>query len=191
MSSPAEDVRRACAPRPDGAPRLALVALGTNLGDRLATLRSAAERLGHEPGFRLVARSGAFDTAPVGPPDQPRYLNAAVAIETALAPHEILARLLDVERAFGRVRGAQAARWGPRTLDLDLILLGECEIDDGRLELPHPRFRERAFVLLPLAEIAPSARDPVTGESVESLLRACPGRSDAVRIGSLEPHQAP
>lgn len=176
-------------PESGGRQRLALIALGANLGDRLATLRAAVARLGQEPGIALLRASSAFDTAPVGPPDQPRYLNAAVALRTELGPHALLARLLVIEREFGRDRSG--SRWGPRTLDLDLVLFGEWEIDDGRLQLPHPRFRERAFVLLPLAEIAPGARDPVTGESIESLLRACPGRSDAIRYGSLEPPPAP
>lgn len=168
---------------------LALVALGANLGDRMGTLRAAVVRLAREPGIEVSRASNAFDTAPVGPPDQPRYLNAAVALRTELGPHALLERLLTIEREFGRDR--VGSRWGPRTLDLDLVLFGEWEIDDGRLHLPHPRFRERAFVLLPLAEIAPRSRDPLTGESIESLLRACPGRSDAVRYGSLESPSAP
>jgi 2-amino-4-hydroxy-6-hydroxymethyldihydropteridine diphosphokinase len=89
-----------------------------------------------------------------------------------------------IERDLGRERGA--TRWTARTIDLDLVIFGEYKVLEADLELPHPRFRERAFVLLPLAEIAPLARDPVTGERVESLLRACPGRSDAVRVGPLD-----
>lgn len=174
MSKPAE-ARRS---------REALVALGANLGDRLGMLRSALEALRRTPGFEVVAVSGVYDTAPVGPPDQPRYLNAAVAIRTELGPREVLAHLLEIERTLGRER--HGTRWAARTIDLDLILLGECEVSEGDLQVPHPRFRERAFVLLPLSEIAPSARDPVSGGEVSSLLRACPGRSDAVRVGPLD-----
>ncbi|MFM7134969.1 MAG: 2-amino-4-hydroxy-6-hydroxymethyldihydropteridine diphosphokinase [Planctomycetota bacterium] len=168
----------------DGGATIALVALGANLGDRLGTMRHAVAMLRARSDLAVAAVSGVYDTAPVGPPDQPRYLNAAVALRTALAPRALLEVLLSVERDLGRERGA--TRWTARTIDLDLILHGECRIDDGDLRVPHPRFRERAFVLLPLAEIAPSARDPETGERVESLLRACPGRSDAVRVGPLE-----
>ncbi len=160
------------------------IALGANLGDRIGTMRRAVALLAEHPEIEVVARSGVYDTAPVGPPDQPRYLNAAIAVRTSLSPRELLAVLLGVELTLGRDRSG--SRWTARTIDLDLVLFGECTISDRDLELPHPRFRERAFVLLPLAEIAPSARDPVSGERVESLLRACPGRSDAVRVGPLD-----
>lgn len=168
---------------------LALVAIGANLGDRLETMRKALAELRRTPGLAVVGVSGVYDTAPVGPPDQPRYLNAAVAVRTHLAAREVLEALLAIERDLGRTR--EATRWTARTIDLDLILHGECRLVEGDLEVPHPRFRERAFVLLPLAEIAPSARDPVTGQQVSSLLRACPGRSDAVRVGPLEPDTQP
>lgn len=164
---------------------LALVAIGANLGDRLATMRAAVERLGGIAGVRVLAMSGVYDTAPVGPPDQPRYLNAGVAVATSLGPRELLAALLGVESTLGRAR--DGSRWTARTIDLDLVLFGECVVAEGDLQVPHPRFRERAFVLLPLSEIAPEAQDPVTGERLESLLRACPGRSDAVRVGPLDP----
>jgi 2-amino-4-hydroxy-6-hydroxymethyldihydropteridine diphosphokinase len=162
----------------------AYIAIGANLGDRLQSMRHALAALRKIQGVEVRAASSVYDTAPVGPPDQPRYLNAAVAVRTTLGPRQLLDALLAVERDLGRERGT--TRWTARTIDLDLILHGECRVDDGDLRVPHPRFRERAFVLLPLAEIAPFARDPETGERVESLLRACPGRSDAVRIGPLE-----
>ncbi len=162
----------------------ALVALGANLGDRRANLLSAVECLRTVPATRVVALSGVYDTAPVGPPDQPRYLNAAVLLATALGPRELLGKLLAIERDLGRRRSE--SRWTAREIDLDLVLHGECIVTDGDLALPHPRFRERAFVLLPAAEIAGWMRDPVSGERLESLLRACPGRSDAVRIGPLD-----
>ena len=164
---------------------IAYIALGANLGDRLATLRDAVKLLAETPAIELLAASSAWDTAPVGPPDQPRYLNAAVAVRTTLGPRALLETLLEIERRFGRVRSG--SQWTARTLDLDIIIFGNSTVAEPDLVLPHPRFRERAFVLLPLAEIAPEARDPVTGESVESLLRACPGRSDAVKVGPLIP----
>jgi 2-amino-4-hydroxy-6-hydroxymethyldihydropteridine diphosphokinase len=160
------------------------VALGANLGDRAATLRDAIGRLRAHGDIAIAAVSSAYDTAPVGPPDQPRYLNAVVEIRTTLGPDGLLEALLSIERALGRVR--TESRWTARTIDLDIVLYGECIHETGSLTVPHPRFRERAFVLVPLAEIAADARDPVTGERVESLLRACPGRSDAVWAGPLE-----
>ncbi len=169
---------------------IAYVALGANLGDRLQTLCAAIEQLEREPCITVVARSSAYDTAPVGPPNQPRYLNAVIALRTTLAPQALLETLLRVERQLGRQR--ETTRWTARKIDLDLILYGSLVLclrgadpQDPALEVPHPRFRERAFVLLPLAEIAPAVCDPVTGEPVESLLRACPGRLDAVRAGPL------
>ncbi len=172
---------------------IAYVAIGANLGDRAGTMREALGMLHATDGVRVIACSSAYDTAPVGPPDQPRFLNAVAAVRTTRSPRDLLAALLDIERALGRERSS--SRWTARTIDLDLILFGECIEGNGdsspsdsttdALSVPHPRFRERAFVLVPLAEIAPQARDPVTGERVESLLRACPGRSDAVRAGPL------
>ena len=167
---------------------IAYVAIGANLGNRAGTMREALAMLHATDGVRVVACSSAYDTAPVGPPDQPRYLNAVAAVHTTRSPRELLTALLDIEKALGRERSS--SRWTARTIDLDLILFGECvegggDSPSGALSVPHPRFRERAFVLVPLAEIAPQARDPVTGERVESLLRACPGRSDAVRTGPL------
>ncbi len=170
--------------RPDGpGSHTAHIALGANLGDRLGTLREALRLLDAHPAIAVVAASSAWDTAPVGPPDQPRYLNAAAELRTTLGPAALLAVLLEVERALGRER--TSTRWTARSIDLDIVLFGEYTVESPDLAVPHPRFRERAFVLLPLAEIAPTARDPVTGERVESLLRACPGRSDAVRMGPL------
>lgn len=165
-------------------PVVACLALGANLGDRSATLRAAIDRIAACEGLELLAVSAFHDTAPVGPPGQPRYLNAAVTVATTLGPREVLERLLAIERALGRER--DGTRWTARVIDLDLILHGETVLREGGesgLEVPHPRFRERAFVLVPLAEIAPDARDPVTGERVESLLRACPGRAEVIRTG--------
>lgn len=140
------------------------VALGSNLGDRERTLRDAAAALAaHLQDLRL---SRFQDTAPVGITDQPRFLNAAAVGSTTRSPRDFLDALLDLERQFGRVRSVPNA---PRTLDLDLVLYGDLVVNAPGLVVPHPRFRERRFVLEPLAEIAPAWIDPVTGLTVHQL----------------------
>jgi 2-amino-4-hydroxy-6-hydroxymethyldihydropteridine diphosphokinase len=146
----------------------AYVALGANLGDRARTLRSAVDVLAAEDGIEVVAMSALRDTEPVGVGEQPRFLNGAVAIDTTLGPRELLDRLLAVEERFGRAR--VPGEHGPRTLDLDLLLYGDEEIDEPGLTVPHPRLHERAFVLEPLAELAPGLVVPGRG-ALESLLR--------------------
>jgi 2-amino-4-hydroxy-6-hydroxymethyldihydropteridine diphosphokinase len=131
----------------------AFVALGGNLGDTRAILRQALAALGALPRTRLVANSRFYRTPPWGLLEQPPFLNAAAELDTALAPHELLDGLLGIEHAAGRVR--EGERWGPRTLDLDLLHMEGVVLHDERLTLPHPRIGERAFVLLPLAELAP------------------------------------
>jgi 2-amino-4-hydroxy-6-hydroxymethyldihydropteridine diphosphokinase len=145
----------------------AYIAVGSNLGDREDTIRAAVAELANEPSIRVVAVSGLIDTDPVGVVDQPRFLNGVVDIETELPPRELLTLLLDVERRFGRVRDASQPQ-GPRTLDLDLVLYGEQQIDEPGLSVPHPRLHEREFVLGPLAEIAPGLEVPGKGK-VETL----------------------
>jgi 2-amino-4-hydroxy-6-hydroxymethyldihydropteridine diphosphokinase len=144
------------------------IALGSNLGDREAHLAFGLSAL---PGFITNLRTSRWhDTAPVGvSPDQPRYLNGVVAGETALSAREVLDRLLQIEEAAGRRRPSPMA---PRTLDLDLILFGEEQIEEPGLVVPHPRFRERLFVLEPLAEVAPDWIDPATGSRIEELFSA-------------------
>ncbi|HET9195195.1 MAG TPA: 2-amino-4-hydroxy-6-hydroxymethyldihydropteridine diphosphokinase [Vicinamibacterales bacterium] len=143
------------------------IALGSNVGDRGATLQSAITRL---QSILSGIRSSAFlDTPYVGDDVQPPVLNGAVTGVTALDAHALLERLLAIEQEFGRTRPYGGA---PRTLDLDLILYGGMVIDEPGLIVPHPRFRERRFVLEPLAEIAPDWRDPVTGQTVLELLEA-------------------
>jgi len=116
---------------------------------------------------QIIAVSPVYETAPVGELNQPAFLNAAVEIETALAPLELLNAVKSVENALGRV---PRTRWGPREIDLDLILWGDLTLSSETLTLPHPEFRYRRFVLAPLADIAPDARDPVTGLRVAELL---------------------
>ena len=137
----------------------AYVGLGSNLGEREATLWKALEGLGATEGIEVLAVSSFRETDPVGVVDQPRFVNAAVALETSLRPRELLERLLDVERSLGRDRAVEE-RWGPRTLDLDLLLYGGETIDEPGLEVPHPRLAERAFVLEPLLELDPDLRLP-------------------------------
>jgi 2-amino-4-hydroxy-6-hydroxymethyldihydropteridine diphosphokinase len=132
----------------------ALLALGGNLGDVRATFDRALTMLCDGAGIRLLARSSDYATPPWGVEDQPPFINACVAVETSLTPQALLARAQAVERAFGRDRAHQQ-RWGPRTLDIDLIAYNDLVLDTQELTLPHPRLFERAFVLVPLAEIAP------------------------------------
>jgi 2-amino-4-hydroxy-6-hydroxymethyldihydropteridine diphosphokinase len=141
----------------------AYVALGSNLGDREATLLDAVEALRAEPGVEVVAVSGLIETEPVGFLDQPRFVNGVAALDTTLSARALLELLLDVEQRFGRSRDGVPAQ-GPRTLDLDLLLYGDEEIDEPGLRVPHPRMHERLFVLGPLAEIAPGLEIPGLGE---------------------------
>lgn len=141
------------------------IALGSNLGDSQRILQTALVALHAPPTIELVAQSSVYQTVAIGPP-QPDILNACALINTELSPQHLLDRLLQIEQDFGRVR---RERWGPRTLDLDLIFYGQVCLTEPNLHLPHPRLRERAFVLIPLAEIAPHWLDPVTGQSVRHL----------------------
>jgi 2-amino-4-hydroxy-6-hydroxymethyldihydropteridine diphosphokinase len=147
---------------------LAYVGLGANLGDREATIREALAELSAAPALQVVAVSALRETDPVGYLDQPPFLNGAAALETALTPQELLTLLLDVERRLGRVRG-DGPRFGPRTLDLDLLLYGAERLVEPDLVLPHPRLHERAFVLEPLAELDPWLEVPGKG-TVSALL---------------------
>jgi 2-amino-4-hydroxy-6-hydroxymethyldihydropteridine diphosphokinase len=139
----------------------AYVGLGANLGDRERTLRLAVERLGEEGGIDVVAVSDLRETEPVGVADQPSFLNGAVAVETTLAPRALLDALLEVELGLGRVRGEE--RWGPRTVDLDLLLYGDLVVDEPGLSVPHPRLHERRFALEPLVELDPELEIPGRG----------------------------
>jgi 2-amino-4-hydroxy-6-hydroxymethyldihydropteridine diphosphokinase len=132
----------------------ALVALGGNVGDVRATLDRAVAMLCDGRQVRLIARSSDYRTPPSGVTDQPAFINLGLVVETELSPRALLAHALEVERALGRDR-ANARRWGPRTVDIDLIAYDDISVDEPDLILPHPRALERAFVLAPLAEIAP------------------------------------
>ena len=146
----------------------AFVGLGSNLGEREVTLRAAIGRLRGLPDVEVIRVSSFRDTEPVGPVDQPRFLNGAVELETGLTARALLGALLELERAFGRDRTAGPLH-GPRTLDLDLLLYGAETIDEPLLNVPHPRLQERRFVLEPLAELDPDLEVPGQGP-VQTLL---------------------
>jgi 2-amino-4-hydroxy-6-hydroxymethyldihydropteridine diphosphokinase len=145
----------------------AYVGLGANLGDRERTILRAVELLEATPGVALVGQSALRETEPVGYVDQPRFLNGAVALDTGLSARELLECLLEIERELGRVRAGP--RFGPRVIDLDLLLYGAERVDQPGLRIPHPRVHERAFALEPLAELDPKLDIPGRG-SVEALL---------------------
>ncbi len=153
----------------------AYIALGSNVGDRRATLERAVEMLAARDDLRVEAVSAMIETQPVGGPrGQGHYLNAAAEIATDLAPGELLAALQAVESALGRDRAGEQ-RWGPRTCDLDILLMGDVVIDSPELTVPHPRMHQRLFVLRPLAEIAPRAVHPVLARTVAELLAEAEG----------------
>lgn len=145
----------------------AYVALGSNLGDSRRYLGEAIEAMARLPSTRVTARSRLYRTPPWGMLEQPPFLNAAVRLDTGLAAGELLDALLAIERAAGRTR--EGERWGPRTLDLDLLHMEGVRMADARLTLPHPRIAERAFVLLPLADLAPGLDLPGQGKVAELL----------------------
>ena len=154
-------------PETPALPRITAIALGSNLGDRRANLSFAVAALGEVLADMRV--SSFIETAPVGVPPQPDYLNGAVAGGCSCAPEALLAALMRIERERGRERPYAGAA---RTLDLDLVLMGDLVVRRPGLDLPHPRFRERRFVLEPLAAVAPDLTDPITGRTMRELLAA-------------------
>ncbi len=157
---------------------MACIALGANIGEPLRRIGAGFSALAALPDTRLLARSSLYRSAPVGYADQPDFINAVAMIETTLAPHALLVALLDIERANGRVREFPNA---PRTLDLDIVLYGDVVLQESGLTIPHARMLERAFVMVPLAEIAPDAVVPGRGR-VGDLV----GRIDAGSIAQLQ-----
>ncbi|MBU2256638.1 MAG: 2-amino-4-hydroxy-6-hydroxymethyldihydropteridine diphosphokinase [Gammaproteobacteria bacterium] len=147
------------------------IGLGSNLAAPLEQLRSALAALAALPQTDLIAQSSFYSSDPLGPADQPRYVNAVAALDTELSPLALLDALQTIELEQGRTRKAE--RWGPRTLDLDILLFGERRLDEPRLTVPHYHMHARAFVLYPLAEIAPTLNLP-EGRPLRELLAACP-----------------
>lgn len=152
-------------------PVTAYVGLGANLDDPIAHVSRALDELGQLPDTTLVSRSALYRSAPMGPPDQPDYINAVCALSTGLCADALLDALRALEAQHGRLR--DGTRWGPRTLDLDILLYGDESIQAEHLKVPHPGMAERAFVLYPLAEIAPDLNVPGLG-TLQGLLRCCP-----------------
>ena len=155
---------------PSPPPTIAYVALGANLGDREANIRAALDQLGRTPAVRVTKVSALLENPAVGgPDDSPPFLNAVAELETTIEPEALMRRLLEIESHLGRRR---TERWGPRTIDLDLLLYGDRRIDSPGLHVPHPRMAERSFVLQPMAEIAPKVIHPVTRMSMSEMLAA-------------------
>lgn len=157
----------------------AYLGLGSNLGDREALLRAAITALDATPNVRVTAISSLYETPPWGPVPQGPYLNACIALDTTLSPRELLTLCLAIERDHGRER---AIRWGPRTLDIDVLLYGDESIDEEGLIVPHPRMTERAFVLVPLGEIAPDLE--TNGQPIAALLDGLDA-AEIRKVGSL------
>jgi 2-amino-4-hydroxy-6-hydroxymethyldihydropteridine diphosphokinase len=153
-------------PGAPGTRRRVVIALGSNLGDRLGTLQGGIDALFREAGLEFAAASPVFETSPVGGPDQPDYLNAVVVAWATLPARAVLERCQGVEAGLGRTR---LLRWGPRTLDLDIIVYGDEVSDDPVLTLPHPRAHERAFVLAPWCEVDPGGEIPGRGRVCDLL----------------------
>jgi 2-amino-4-hydroxy-6-hydroxymethyldihydropteridine diphosphokinase len=150
-------------------PETVYLSLGSNLGDRAATLGAAVAEL--QSAGRVLAVSAFYETQPVDVPDQPWFLNCVAAIETAKSPRELLSLVLNIEAGMGRVRMREK---GPRIIDIDIVLFGDQVIDEPGLTIPHPALPQRRFVLEPLVEIAPEARHPVTGQGAREMLATLP-----------------
>ena len=155
----------------------AYLGIGTNLGDRLAFLQGAVDGLAATPGIVVAGVSHVYETDPVGGPEQPDFLNAVVGVDTTLDPHELLAACQRLEQAAHRIR---QEHWGPRTLDVDVLLFGQAQVDTPDLVVPHPRAAVRAFVLVPLADL-----DPVRAESLDPAggVRSGPDQAHVRRTG--------
>lgn len=146
---------------------LAYLSLGSNLGDPVLNIDDAIQRLSSVEGIVVLRRSSMYRTEPQGFADQPWFVNNVVEIDTSLSPRELLSRLLELEHGFGRER---TVKNGPRTLDIDIVSMGNLVVNEPDLQIPHPRMRERRFVLQPLAELSREFRHPVTNQSVTELL---------------------
>jgi 2-amino-4-hydroxy-6-hydroxymethyldihydropteridine diphosphokinase len=150
------------------------LSLGSNIGDRIRYLKRAIGKIGESDSVVIRKISPVYETDPVGNPDQPRFLNVVISIETTLKPLRLLDYLLDIEEKLGRERNE---KWGPRTIDLDILLFDELITSSDRLTLPHPRMHQRKFVLVPLSQVNPNLFHPSLKKSVEDLLRLCPDQS--------------
>ena len=159
---------------------IAYLGLGTNLGDRWANLREALRMLAEMPGLQLLRCSQVYKTEPWGVTEQPRFLNCVAEVASTLDPEALLVRCKDVEERLGRVPGP---RWGPRLIDVDILLNGTQVVALAHLEVPHPRLHLRAFALAPLAELAPETVHPVLGRSIRELAEFAEGRDGVSPVG--------
>ncbi len=162
--------------------RTAYIGMGANLGDRAETLCRAALAMEERPDLHLRAASGVYETAPVGITDQPAFFNAVIEVETELSARALLDLLQGIEGRFGRVR---AEKWGPRTLDLDILLYDSTVIEEEGLKVPHPHMHERAFVLVPLCDLYPEGCHPVLRQTFRSLARAVGAAQGIRRVEGL------
>jgi 2-amino-4-hydroxy-6-hydroxymethyldihydropteridine diphosphokinase len=160
------------------------MSLGSNMGDRVCNLRAALDGLRQLPGTEVLAVSNAYETEPLGEVQQSAFLNVAAEIETDFGPLELLNAAQTLEKRLGRT---PSYPWGPRSIDIDIILWGPRTMATDRLTLPHAAFRTRAFVLTPLAEIAPDTIDPVTGKTVAELAAAPEAQGRIVKLGTIAP----
>lgn len=158
------------------------IGLGSNLGDRQALIEEALRRLGDREDIRITAVSPVYETQPVGVVNQPPFLNAAASLGTALSPLDLLNALLDVEASMGRVR---ERKWGPRTIDVDLLLYGQDIVRQEGLIVPHPLLQDRAFVLAPLCDLNPEFIHPVYGRALKVLRQALPSGVSLHPVGNL------
>jgi len=158
----------------------ACIGLGSNMGEREANIRQALEQIEKMPETAILIGSSLYDTEPVGVADQPNFLNGVVMVQTELPPRQLLWNLMLIERRLGRVR---TQRWGPRTIDLDLLLYGDLVIDEPDLQVPHPLMAQRSFVMVPLVEVDPLLLHPITGQTMLSILQRL-GAEPLVKHGS-------
>ncbi len=160
----------------------AYLALGSNVGEREKALLTAIQALDASEGIAVRKLSSIYETDPVGYTDQPAFLNMVVAVDTELGPHELLARILQIEKELGRVR---TIRWGPRMIDIDILLYGEEQITDSSLQIPHPSMIERAFVLVPLQDVWDGKELPVFRKRIEDYLAAAEDVKGVQQWGTL------
>jgi 2-amino-4-hydroxy-6-hydroxymethyldihydropteridine diphosphokinase len=154
------------------------IGMGSNLGDRAVQIRKAVESIGMMPATEIVRMSSIYETSPVGIPDQPRFLNAVIEVSTRLVPRDVLKEVRKIEKELGRT---EYRRWGPRTIDLDILLYDNDVIISDELTVPHPRMTERKFVLVPLAELDPAVVHPVEQKTVGMILARCSSMEEVVR----------
>ena len=167
---------------------LVYIGIGSNLGDKVGHCRRAIEAIVSDGRNRIVRCSPFYQTEPVGKKDQDWFVNGVAAVETSMDPGELLDFFLTIEMTMGRVR---REHWGPRVIDLDILLFGQKVIDEGRLQVPHPRLHERGFVLSPLHDIAPGLVHPLLGKSISQILAELPAEEKVLRLAGESQNLCP